>query len=68
MRKPELRGKLRLGFIVIGFLFIMEVTEYLVGTNMQGGAWPFLAVLVIIASWPILYYFMHITQLRRGRK
>ncbi|MDP2730817.1 MAG: cytochrome c oxidase subunit 3 [Dehalococcoidales bacterium] len=67
MDKSEIRKKLRLGFIVIGFLFIVELTEFLVGVNMPSGAWPILAVLVIPGFTPILYFFMHITQLRRRR-
>lgn len=63
MIKSGLRSKLRLGVFVIAFLFIVELVEYLVGTNVKQGAWRYLAVLAVIGSAPILYYFMHIAQL-----
>lgn len=67
MPEPGLRGKLRLGYIVFGILIVIEVTEYLVGTTMRSGAWPYLAILALVGAWPILYYFMHINQLKHPR-
>lgn len=65
MKKPDLNKKLRLGFIVFGVLIVIEIVEYIVGTAMQRGSWPFLGVLALVGAWPILYYFMHIKQLKR---
>ena len=66
MSKPNLKSQLRLGYIVFGALLAIEVIEYLVGTTMRSGAWPYLAILALVGAWPILYYFMHIS-LRRPR-
>ena len=63
LSRPELKARLRLGFIVFGALVVIEVTEYIVGVTMKGGAWPFLGILAIIGVWPIVRYFMHIVQL-----
>lgn len=65
MEKPDLKKKLRLGFVVLGVLMVIEVIEYILGTAIQKGSWPFLGVLALIGAWPILYYFMHIKQLKR---
>jgi hypothetical protein len=56
---------MRLGLIVFGVVMAAEVIEFVVGVNMKGGAWPFLAVLAVIGAWPIVRYFMHVTQLWR---
>ena len=58
-------AKLRLGFVVLGVLMALEVSEYILGVTMKSGAWPFLAVLAVISAWPIVHYFMHIMQLKR---
>jgi hypothetical protein len=68
MRKPDLSRRLRLGSIVFGVLVALEVTEYAVGVTMGSGAWPYLAMLAVIAAWPIVHYFMHITHLRPPRE
>ncbi|MBI2165575.1 MAG: hypothetical protein HYU29_04135 [Chloroflexi bacterium] len=61
--KPELGAKMRLGLVVFGVLMAIEIIEYLVGTSVRAGAWPFLAILAAIGAWPIVRYFMHIPQL-----
>ncbi|MBI4298091.1 MAG: hypothetical protein HY676_06140 [Chloroflexi bacterium] len=63
MSKPSLAAKLRLGFYVLGALMVVEVTEYVIGTRVKRGAWPYLAILTLPGALPILYYFMHIKQL-----
>jgi hypothetical protein len=68
MRKPSLKAKMRLGFIVFGVMLTLEVTEYTVGVTMKSGAWPFLAILAVMAAWPIVNYFMHITHLWRSEE
>ncbi|GEM_PF-900183 len=64
MRKPDFKGKLRLGTLVFAVLVVIEVVEYFVGTMLQSGSWPFLGILALAGAWPILYYFMHIRQLK----
>jgi len=68
MPRPGLEGKLRFGFVVLGILIALEITEYVVGTTIKSGAWHYLAVLAVIGAWPILQYFMHITHLWRPEK
>jgi hypothetical protein len=46
----------------------LEVSEYVLGVTMKSGALPFLAILAVIAAWPIVHYFMHITQLWRSEE
>ena len=67
MSKIGLRGRLRLGYIVFGALVGIKIVEYLVVTTIRSGAWPYLLLLALAGAWPILYYFMHIRQLRRSR-
>lgn len=67
-QKSDLRAKLRLGFFVFGSLIVLEIIEYAVGVSMKRGAWPYLAVMAVVAAWPILYYFMHISHLWRPRE
>lgn len=66
--QPNLRARLRVGFVVFGVLVAIEVTEYIVGVTMRGGAWPLLGILALIGAWPIVRYFMHIKQLWRPRE
>lgn len=66
--KPDLKSKLRLGFIVFGVLMVIEIIEYVLGTTMKSGNWPYLGLLAIIGAWPILQYFMHIFELRRHKE
>lgn len=65
MRRPDLKARLRLGLFVFIALLLIEITEYVVGTQMQSGSWPFLAFLAVIGAWPIVNYFMHIMHLWR---
>lgn len=67
-KKPNLGLKLRLGFIVFGVLMVIEVVEYVLGTTMKSGNWPYLGLLAIIGAWPILQYFMHILELKRHKE
>ena len=67
-KKPNLRFKLRLGLIVFGVLLVIEIVEYVLGTTMKTGNWPYLGLLAIIGAWPILQYFMHIFELRRHKE
>ncbi len=67
-KKPNLKFKLRLGFIVFGALMVIEIAEYVLGTRMKTGNWPYLGLLAIIGAWPILQYFMHIFDLRRHKE
>ena len=63
-----LKSKFRLGYIVFVVLVATKIVEYLVGTRLHGGALPYLAILALIAVWPILYFFMHINELRRPKE
>ncbi len=63
--KAQLPGKMRIGFLVFGALMVIEVLEYVLGVTIHGGAWPFLAVLTLVGTWPIVRYFMHVRQLWR---
>ena len=60
---PVLKSRLRFGYFVFGALIAIKVAEYLVTTIVRHGAWPYLAILALAGAWPILYYFMHISQL-----
>ncbi len=66
MRHGSLANRLRVGVVVFVALLALEVVEYIVGVTIHRGAWPFLAVLAVVGAWPILHYFMHITQLWRS--
>ncbi|HXH08896.1 MAG TPA: hypothetical protein VNP04_03895 [Alphaproteobacteria bacterium] len=63
MERPSLTSRMRLGFLVFGVLMTIEIIEYLVGTVFTQGAWPYLGLLAVVGAWPIIRYFMHITQL-----
>jgi hypothetical protein len=63
-----LRRKLALGYAVFGSLIVIKIVEYFVGTRIHSGGWAYLAILAIISSWLIFYFFMHIYQLRSRRK
>ncbi|MBI2304735.1 MAG: hypothetical protein HYU86_08340 [Chloroflexi bacterium] len=63
MPKPDLRAKLRLGLIVFVGLMAVEVIEYIVGTTISG-ALPYLVILTVPGAGLILYYYMHIEQIR----
>ncbi len=65
MSEDVKRRKLRLGAQVFAVLVALEIVEYLVGTTVDGALVP-LAVLALVAAWPIVRYYMHIEQLRRG--
>ena len=67
-RKPNLKARLRLGFIVFGALMVIEIAEYVLGTMMKTGSWPYLGLLAIIGACPILHYFMHVLELRRHKE
>ena len=64
MAKSSSKRKVRIGFVVLAVLVATKIVEYLVGTRLHSGALPYLALLAIVAVWPILYYFMHIGELR----
>ena len=66
MLEGRLSTKLRVGLFVFVALMSIEIVEYLVGTRWRQGNWPLLGILAVIGAWPILSYFMHITQLRRS--
>ena len=61
--KPELGAKMRVGYIVFGVLMAIEIIEYVLGITVQAFNWPFMAILAIIGTWPVVRYFMHIKQL-----
>ena len=63
MRKPELGSKMRLGFVALGILVVVEGIEYIVGVTVKKGNWPYLVALAVPGAGLILYYFMHIRQL-----
>ena len=63
-----LRSKLALGYAVIGGLIAIKIVEYFVGTRVHSGGWAYLAILAIVSSWLVLYFFMHIYRLRSGSK
>lgn len=65
MEGERLRRRMRLGARVFAVLVILEVVEYTVGTTLEHALIP-LVFLALAASWPILRYFMHVEQLRRG--
>jgi len=68
MKTPGLRRKLAIGYAVFGGLIAIKIVEYFIGTRIHGGGWAYLAILAIVSSWLILYFFMHIYQLRSGRR
>ena len=63
-----LRRKLAAGYAVFGGLIAAKIVEYLIGTRIHAGGWAYLAVLAIVSSGLVLYFFMHIYQLMSGRK
>ena len=63
-----LKRKLRLGYAAFGGLIAIKVVEYFIGTRVHSWGWAYLAVPAIIATWLILYFFMHISQLKSGRR
>ena len=65
MTKPMLPKRLRFGLYVFLALMVLEVVEYVVGVGFKRGALVPLAVLAIVAAWPIAQHFMHISQLWR---
>jgi hypothetical protein len=66
--RSGLRRKLALGYAVFGSLIAIKIVEYFVGTRIHSGGWAYLAILAVVSSWLVLYFFMHIYQLRSGRK
>ncbi len=64
----SLKRKLALGYAVFGGLIAVKIVEYFIGTRIHRGGWAYLAILAIVSSWLIAYFFMHIYQLRSGRK
>ena len=64
MAKSGTKRKLKLGYVVFVILVVTKIVEYLIGTRLHSGALPYLALLAVLASWIILYYFMHIGELR----
>ncbi len=64
----ELKRKLAVGYAVFGGLIAIKIVEYFIGTRVRSGGWAPLAVLGILAAGLICYYFMHIYQLRSGRR
>ena len=68
MGKSGSHKKAKTGYLVLAALLVIEIVEYLVGTLLTGGALPYLALLAIVGAWPILYYFMHIGELRRPKE
>ena len=65
MQKTDLKRKLQIGFLVFGTLVVIKIIEYIVGTSLRTGSWPYLGILALVGAWPILNYFMHIKQLKR---
>ena len=63
-----LKRKLAVGYAVFGGLIAIKIVEYFIGTRIHSGGWAYLAILAIISTWLIVYYFMHIYQLRSRRK
>jgi len=61
--RTALGAKTRLGIIVFVVLMVLEIIEYVIGVQFKRGNWPVLAILAIIAAWPIVWYFMHVHQL-----
>lgn len=66
MEGPDRAAKMRLGWVVFVVLVVLEVAEYFVGTGMKTGSLVPLVVLAVAAGWPIVRYYMHVQQLRRG--
>jgi FtsH-binding integral membrane protein len=63
-----LRRKLAVGYFVFGGLIAVKIVEYFIGTRVHSGGWAYLAILAIVSSGLVLYFFMRIYQLRSGRK
>jgi hypothetical protein len=67
-RSAGMRKRMSIGYAVFGALIVIKAFEYFIGTRVRSGGWMFLAVLAVAGAWMIVYYFMHIAQLRaRGR-
>lgn len=67
MKTTGLRRKLMIGFGVFGVLVAIKVIEYVVGTRVKTGGWPYLVVLAFAGAIPILYFFMHINDLGKTK-
>ena len=65
---PGLKRMLALGYVVFGGLIVIKIVEYFIGSRMKSGGWVYLTVLSIAASWLILRFFMHIQQLKSGKR
>lgn len=61
--RSALAAKTRLGIAVFVVLMVLEIVEYIVGVQLKHGNWPIMAILALIGAWPILWYFMHLSQL-----
>ncbi|MBM3943916.1 MAG: hypothetical protein FJ317_00295 [SAR202 cluster bacterium] len=62
-KAAALKKRMRLGLIVFAGLIVLEIVEYVLGVTIKRGSWPILMILAIIGSWPIVHYYMHVTQL-----
>ncbi len=61
--KASYSKKQKVGLIAFALLMVTELVEYAVGSTIKHGTWPVLVVLAVLGAWPILHYFMHMSQL-----
>jgi hypothetical protein len=59
---------MRLGWVVFVGLALLTVAEFGIVIWLGSGILPYLAVIVLFKAGLILYYFMHIGQLRLRRE
>ncbi len=59
---------MRLGWVVLVGLALLTVAEFGIVIWLGSGVLPYLAVIALFKAGLILYYFMHIGQLRLRRE
>lgn len=60
--------KMRRGLVVIAILAVLTVIEFVVAINLETGRFRLLTVIALIKAWPILDYFMHISQIWKSEE
>lgn len=68
VHRRGLAPRLRFGYVVFAALLVTEVIEFAMGTRVKKGSWPFLLVLAAVGAWPIVSYYMHVTELRHPKE
>ena len=65
MERVGLASALRRGIVVLIALGVLTAIEYVIPVAMDSGSMPFLVVIGLVKAGLIVYYFMHVAQLRR---